>query len=532
MNPTAAIESAQLPVACQSPNTDILRCGSGTLVARWDGEGQITRLAGVVPFAEFLRETGFLDPLLRGSPLRYSSPNAPSPADVMGTLLVAVLDGMVRYSHINELRRDAVCPEALGFRRIVSEDSVRRALLQTHAGEEAWQAWLDRIQMRILLPLLERDWVMDADNTVKCLYGRQEGAEKGYNPKKPGRPSHNYQTFLVGRLRLVAGVSVLPGKRHAGLHGAAEAFGFLRKLPRGCWPRFVRGDVGYGTSAIMDEAERLGLRYLFKLARTRRMRQRFLRLCARGDWTDAGQGWQGLFEMVRLEGWSHVRRCLFLRRPARRKPDGAPAGPEPDDPARQLLLPTAEDWLPPASGPADPSRAWDFCVLVTDLPGDDPVALSQLYRDRGDCENVFDELKAQWGWGGFTTRDLPRNRVVARYVGAVYNLWSLYARLGSPDAHREAKTSRPVLLHILGRVVHSGRRTILHLVSTHALADRIAAFLAQVHEVLTRLKATAEQLGPDAVWILVLGVVFRRHLRPTSLAPPPGLPGQQIFAFP
>jgi hypothetical protein len=126
---------------------------------------------------------------------------------------------------------------------------------------------------------------------------------------------------------------------------------------------------------------------------------------------------------------------------------------------------------------------------------------------------------------------LPRNRVVARYVGAVYNLWSLYARLGSPDAHREAKTSRPVLLHILGRVVHSGRRTILHLVSTHALADRIAAFLAQVHKVLMRLKATAEQLGPNAVWILVLGVVFRRHLRPTALAPPPGLPGQQTFAF-
>jgi hypothetical protein len=31
-----------------------------------------------------------------------------------------------------------------------------------------------------------------------------------------------------------------------------------------------------------------------------------------------------------------------------------------------------------------------------------------LYRDRGDAENVFDELKNQWGWGGFTTQDLKR----------------------------------------------------------------------------------------------------------------------------
>jgi hypothetical protein len=29
---------------------------------------------------------------------------------------------------------------------------------------------------------------------VKTLYGEQEGAEIGYNPHKPGRPSHAYHT--------------------------------------------------------------------------------------------------------------------------------------------------------------------------------------------------------------------------------------------------------------------------------------------------------------------------------------------------
>jgi hypothetical protein len=33
-------------------------------------------------------------------------------------------------------------------------------------------------------------------------------------------------------------------------------------------------------------------------------------------------------------------------------------------------------------------------------------AFGQLYRDRGDEENVFDEMKNQWGWGGYTTHDL------------------------------------------------------------------------------------------------------------------------------
>ena len=86
----------------------------------------MTRLGGVAYFAEYLRDSGFLDAILRQSPLRYTSHNAPRPADVMGTLLLAVLDGISRYAGINTLRQDTVCPELLGFGRLVSEDSVRR----------------------------------------------------------------------------------------------------------------------------------------------------------------------------------------------------------------------------------------------------------------------------------------------------------------------------------------------------------------------------------------------------------------------
>lgn len=47
----------------------------------------------------------------------------------------------------------------------------------------------------------------------------------------------------------------------------------------------------------------------------------------------------------------------------------------------------------------------EYAVLVTN--SDYPLAaIGQLYRDRADCENGFDELKNQWGWGGYTTQDL------------------------------------------------------------------------------------------------------------------------------
>jgi hypothetical protein len=36
-------------------------------------------------------------------------------------------------------------------------------------------------------PLLGEDWGLDVDTMIEPLYGHQEGAELGYNPKKPGR---------------------------------------------------------------------------------------------------------------------------------------------------------------------------------------------------------------------------------------------------------------------------------------------------------------------------------------------------------
>ena len=50
-------------------------------------------------------------------------------------------------------------------------------------------------------------------------------------------------------------------------------------------------------------------------------------------------------------------------------------------------------------------------VLVTNL-SHAVSACAQLYRDRGDCENPFDELKNQWGWSGFTTHDFERSQIM------------------------------------------------------------------------------------------------------------------------
>ncbi|MGI6495513.1 MAG: hypothetical protein ACOX5G_05410 [Kiritimatiellia bacterium] len=94
-------------------------------------------------------------------------------------------------------------------------------------GTRGWRGWIGRV----VEPLLAEAYVLDIDSTVKPLYGHQEGAELGYNPKKPGRPSHNCHTYFIGALRLVLGVDVQPGKQHSGGCGMPGLWKLIDSLP-------------------------------------------------------------------------------------------------------------------------------------------------------------------------------------------------------------------------------------------------------------------------------------------------------------
>lgn len=55
---------------------------------------------------------------------------------------------------------------------------------------------------------------------------------------------------------------------------------------------------------------------------------------------------------------------------------------------------------------------------------------------------------------------------MARLIAIVANWWNVFCRLADPTAHREAITSRPAYMGIMGRIVESGRKRIIHLTST------------------------------------------------------------------
>ena len=479
---------------------------AGRVQVRWEAESASTPMGQLAYFIEFLNLTGLWSRWVESCPLVYTSPNAPTKVDVLGTWMLSMLAGHRRYSHVTTMRCDGVNPGLLGMRRVISEDALRKALMRI--PEAAGTAWLDTHLAESVNPLLDAPWILDTDTTIKPLYGHQEGALIGYNPKKPGRPSHAYHTYLMAGLRQVLGVEVRAGNEHTAKHAQPGLLKILDALPLARKPRLVRGDNAFGNDALMTALEDRQQPYLFKLKLTKNVKRHIGSLFRQPDWSNAGQGWEGKDGELALIGWRTSRRVVVLRRPL--MGEVMVAG---DDDGQQLLAFVEAD-----RKAGKGITGYEYAVLVTNTDYE-VLSLGQLYRDRADAENAFDELKNQWGWGGFTTHDLHRCQLAARGVALAYNWWSLFVRLAHPDARREAITSRPWLMSSVGRRTEHAGQTTITLTGLHAHFDKARALLMRVSALLKLwVQQAAEQLNPATVWQRVCD-----HLKQTiaGIGPPP-----------
>ena len=481
----------------------------GRIHVEWDPSAAVTPLGQLPFFIEFLKVSGLFDSWVSDCPLSYKSNNASDKRAVLATFLLSILSGHHRYAHITGIRNDGIHPELLGVTQLVSEDAARRALAKME--EAPGVAWLDRHLAKTTRPLLSTPWILDLDATVKCLYGRQEGAVAGYNPKKPGRPSHSYHSALMANTRLALAVEVMAGNETAPAHSMPGIWAWLDSLSKAERPALLRGDVAFGNESVLRSAEERDQPYLSKLRLTKNVKELIKKLFREDRWENAGQGWEGLEDSLTLTGWSRSRRVVVLRR----KLTG------------EILLTGKENPQDEFAFIADDIFAtrYEYAVLVTSTQYE-VLTLAQLYRDRADAENNFDELKNQWGWGGFTTQDLARCRIMARMVALVYNWWNLFVRLAQPNKHLEAITSRPLLLHGVATQTRHGGQTRLTITSTHAKQSAIQTMLTRLAGFLNSLKTTAEQLTDTQRLQAILNRAFAKFMR--MAANPPALPATHL----
>ena len=194
----------------------------------------------------------------------------------------------------------------------------------------------------------------------------------------------------------------------------------------------------------------------------------------------------------------------------RRKLEGVLAFGEQDANGQQLLSFATIDAR---------KQVWEYGALVTSTNAE-ILTLGQAYRDRADCENDFDEFKNQWGWAGFTTQDRKRCQLMARSVALVANWWNLFARLADPDHHREAITSRPLLLQAIGRQTSHAGRTTVTVTSSHGEHRCAREALTRIAGFFSELRKTAEQLTTLERWYRILSEALKKFLRGRILVPP------------
>lgn len=400
----------------------------------------MTPYGGLVPFAAFQKQCGLVEALSNSCPVNRTSPNAIKVYDIICSFgITALCDGR-RFTHANRIKEDKAIAELFGMERMAGDDSIRRFLYSLEPKEAL--DWINHGTRTMWNSLPDR-FIADWDSTVQTKYGHQEGAEVGYNPNKRGRKSYHPLLATVGGTRLCLYYRWRSGDEAT----ASEWIEAMEECLERIGGRSVnlwlnRGDIGFSSEKIMAWHE-TGNRphYLFKLKLTENIKR-----AMSGIPEDQWQGnpsfgvLQTAEAKVQLTGWSKSRRVVFGRR-------------------NLGTIPAAENesfW--------DETK-YEFEAYVSSLSNTEANTwqIVDLYRKRADCENVFDELKNQWGFNGFCCKKSSPTMIAAMLLLLFYNMWTLFMKLLSPEKHIEMGAGRKWFMLIAGRLVKSGRRKELHI---------------------------------------------------------------------
>lgn len=395
---------------------------------------KVTPFGGLAVFFEFLGKIGFAERITQLIPFELNSPNCIKPEQTFTAFIVSVLAGARRFSHTMMLRADVALHAMLGIKRFPSDDTIRNFFLRFNMGQV--QRFFDPLFQWLIerLPSIPEGYTLDMDSTVFERYGKQEGALKGHNPKKRGRPSHHPLLAMLAEAHFVLHGWLRSGNC-ASARGAVEflkeALGLLNGRHK---IRCIRADSGFFDQKLFTYLEGIFLNYIVVAKLTRNvkvMAASILEWKALDDIYAAGEF------RSQLWGWDRERRFVVIREKIREK-KGSPG---------RLLF---------------DMPGYTFRVFVTNRT-DIPEEIWRDYNLRGDCENRIEELKYDLAADDFCMHSFFATEAAFRSVLVLFNLMSEYQRACGLRNYKQPATLRTTVFlcgAILGQVGHN---IVLHL---------------------------------------------------------------------
>jgi hypothetical protein len=390
------------------------------------------------------------------------------PADLTLLFLYVLIAGLPRVSKTELLQYNGFFLALVGFKKIPDATALRRYLGRLSPREIRRLARLhDHIRAQLFaLPHPRTSLTFHLDSVVLTLYGKQQGARLGYNPKKKGRPSYHPllcfeahgQEFWHGSLR--------PGDAAANTGARALLRRCLQKVPSTIARSRIRllADAGFYSGRLVDDLDQAGCGYIIVCSKAKS----YLPLAERAGFQELSFGWAVAEFQFKPQRWASQHRFIMVRRPL----------PEDPQEAEQLTL--------------FRHGRYSYSCLVTNLPLQ-PWMIWKTYCARANVERSIRELLNYFALNKIPAHQWLANVAFLQLLLLGYNLVHWFKRLCLPPdyLHATVETIRQEFLVLPGKLSKHGGRNVLQLPRDY---PHRAAFLRAARAVET-LRLPAPERG-------------------------------------
>jgi hypothetical protein len=223
---------------------------------------RLTAHGGLIGWPHFLHQKRFRHHLRQVLPHQPTSPNACAPTDIALGCVGGIPAGADKLSRVAWLQSDPAVAEVLGIEAIPSQSTLSRFFDVFTQKTCNALAGLHRHAV-YSLPSRKEGETLDLDSWALLHEdGHQEGVAVGCT-KHGLKPCHRPLIAALAQSKVAANYWLRRGDS-ACVNGAAE---FLRQtvtsLPRHIRIGLVRGDAGFGERSVQEQAEALGLQFIF-----------------------------------------------------------------------------------------------------------------------------------------------------------------------------------------------------------------------------------------------------------------------------
>jgi hypothetical protein len=401
----------------------------------------LTHYGGIFFFNEFVRMLQLRRFLTRH--LHYSRRNQDySLSQMILALVYPIILGLDRLETASLLRSDDTFQYLTGLGRYPHPESLRRFLLQ---AEPEFRKQLHRVNDYLLQHFIHRPdhrsrLILDLDSTVLTVFGHQEGAEVGYNPRNRGKRSYAPLLCVEANSSFLWDVELRRGD--AGTWAGSEELVAccFHSTPSDIRELRVRADAGFGFGPVLDVLEARPAQY----AVVARMTPSLKRALKSLSYESMNPRWEIAEFEHRPHDWPHARRCIVARKKI-----------EESDP--ELTLFTLERYA---------YRAWHTNLSLT------PAGVWNFYDGRAGMERRIREIREDYTLLKIPTRAFAANALYLEVIRLAYNLVTAFQRTCLPEEWQSLTLSklRHRLFWLPGELTRPQNRPTLRFVNSPLIA--------------------------------------------------------------